>query len=326
MTLSDSLEDFSPGMINIGVDKELIKLQKQNIQLHKQKSLAVSQKAQREALKKEKDRLLTLNSKLSLKAKGYDDIPELLKSVKQAPIDKKKWLFVIAIEDYTYTDDIIYTANSAREFKRVAQKTLGIEDSHIFELSDNKATAGAIKGRLKSMLRRVNKDDQIYFYYSGHGIPVASQKNEPYMLPNDIIPEYIQDEEFFKLRNIYKLISDSKASKVIAIIDSCFSGATDNKNIIRGVAATRLKPKKVNFNQKKMVVLSAGKDKQYANKYDEKSHRLFTYFVMKSLLSGEKNVNKLYKDVYNNVSDESFKMGDLKLQEPTLMGKKDMSF
>jgi hypothetical protein len=94
--------------------------------------------------------------------------------------------------------------------------------------------------------------------------------------------------------------------------------------VIKGVAASRLVPKKVSFDKSKMVVLTAGKDKQYSNMYEEKGHRLFSYFLMKSLLKGKTNIDDIYKEVYTNVKDESYKMGDMKIQEPTIEGNKKL--
>ena len=146
------------------------------------------------------------------------------------------------------------------------------------------------------------------------------KKNEPYILPIDVEPEFISEAPFFKLQNIYKTLADSKASKVVAFIDSCFSGATDGVSVIKGVAATRLKAKNVTFDTKKMVVLTAGKDKQYSNMYEAKKYRLFSYFLMESMLKGRTSVKDIYSDLYIKVKDESYKMGDMKLQEPTMSG------
>ena len=181
---------------------------------------------------------------------------------------------------------------------------------------------GRIQMKMKKLLRRVKNGDTIYFYYSGHGIPVTSQNNEPYILPIDVEPEFISEAPFFKLKNIYKTLGDSKASKVVAFIDSCFSGATDGVSVIKGVAATRLKAKNVTFDKKKMVVLTAGKDKQYSNMYEEKKYRLFSYFLMESMLKGRTSVKDIYSDVYIKVKDKSYEMGDMKLQEPTISGNK----
>ncbi|MBL0709108.1 MAG: caspase family protein, partial [Sulfurimonas sp.] len=251
-----------------------------------------------------------------------DDIPALLSKIKATKIDSKKWLFVVGIEDYSETDDIKYSKRSALAFKKVAQKTLGIKERNSYTLINNKATGTAIKNKLRILLSEVKKGDTIYFYYNGHGIPNASQGGEPYLLPSDAIPDFIVSEKEFSLKNIYKQLSDSKASKVVAFVDSCFSGATDGVSIIKGVAGSRLAPKRVKFDTSKMVVLTAGQKKQYSNMYEEKGHRMFSYFVMKSLLEGKKDVNMLYKEVSYKVSEASNELGALKKQEPTLDGNR----
>ncbi|MEA3228588.1 MAG: caspase family protein, partial [Campylobacterota bacterium] len=249
-----------------------------------------------------------------------DDIPTLLSKVKATKIDPKKWLFTIGIENYSETDNIKYSQRSALAFKKVAQKTLGIKERHSYTLIDAKATGTAIKNRLRLLLSEVKNGDTIYFYYNGHGIPDPVKGGEPYMLPSDGIPDFIVGEKVFSLKSIYKQLSDSKASKVVAFVDSCFSGATDGVSIIKGVAGSRLAPKKVIFDKSKMVVLTAGQKKQYSNMYEEKGHRMFSYFVMKSLLDGKKDVNMLYKEVSYKVSETSNELGALKKQEPTLDG------
>lgn len=253
-----------------------------------------------------------------------DNIMQLLKTTKQKKVSKNKYLIVIGAENYDYTDNIVYSQSTAQMFTEVAQKTLGISQKNTLELTSKNASMSRIQMEMNKLLRRVKNGDTIYFYYSGHGIPVVSQKNEPYILPTDVEPEFISEAPFFKLQNIYKTLADSKASKVVAFIDSCFSGATDGMSVIKGVAATRLKPKNVTFNKEKMVVLTAGKDKQYSNMYEEKKYRLFSYFLMESMLKGRTNIQDIYSDVYIKVKDESYKMGDMKLQEPTINGNTGM--
>ena len=73
-----------------------------------------------------------------------------------------------------------------------------------------------------------------------------------------------------------------------------------------------------------MVILTAGKDKQYSNMYEEKGYRLFSYFLMESMLKGRSSIKDIYSDVYIHVKDKSYEMGDMKLQEPTIMGNKKL--
>lgn len=259
------------------------------------------------------------------KAAFNDDIPTLLKNTKQRTVSKKRWLFVVGIEDYQQTDNIQYSRRSAELFIQVAQKKLGIYKRNTYSLIDEQATVGQIKDKMKLMLKNVKKGDDIYFYYNGHGIPDPQDNNEPYLLASDKIPDFVTDDAYFKLENFYQQFTNSKADKVVAFVDSCFSGATDGVAIIKGVAASRLAPKKVSFDQSKMVVMSAGTKKQYSNVYTDKGNRLFSYFVMKELLNDERQVSAIYKDVRRNVRETSLDMGDLKLQEPSLSGNQSLS-
>ena len=143
---------------------------------------------------------------------------------------------------------------------------------------------------------------------------------------SDTEPDFVADEKFFSLKNIYSKLSDSKADKIVAFVDSCFSGATDGKSILKGVAATRLKPKSVKFDKNKMVVLSAGKGHQYSNGYNTKGYRMFSYFIMKNIINNKNNIKTLFLKTKNQTYDTSVsEYGDLRVQEPTSDGNLKMN-
>lgn len=213
------------------------------------------------------------------KLNNFRELDNLLKKSQQVKTDKTKWLFMVGIEKYEYTDNISYAKKSAKMFKDVIQKRLGVKESNYFTMINEQASQAKIKTSMKKLLRRVKSGDTIYFYYNGHGVPVPSLKNEPFMLAYNTEVDYIADENFFSLQNIYSKLSDSKAAKVVAIVDSCFSGVTDGKAVLKGVAATKMVAKSVKFNKEKMVVLSAGKSHQYSNGYDKKAHRLLAFML-----------------------------------------------
>lgn len=255
------------------------------------------------------------------KLKDFNTIDKLLAKTPQAKKDTTKWLFTIGIEQYEFTDNISYAKRSAKAFKKVMKKKLGVVEQNCFTMIDGDATQAKIKTNLKKMLRRIKKGDTIYFYYNGHGVPVPSQKFEPYMLTSDTEPDFIADEEFFSLKNIYGELSKSKAAKVVAFIDSCFSGVTDGKSVLKGVAATKMKSRSVAFDKEKMVVLAAGKGHQYSNGYDKKGHRLFSFYMMENILQGDKDIRSLYKETKKETYDTSLsEYGDVRVQEPTIQG------
>jgi len=252
-----------------------------------------------------------------------DDLPKLLEKVKAHPPSGTKWLFVIGAEDYYYTDPVLFSERSADIFVKTAKKVFGIKDSNVYKNIGEKATAGAIITNMRNLLKNVKDGDIIYFYYSGHGIP-ARKSREPYLLPIDIMPDYIAEGREFSLNNILVKLSESKADRIITFIDSCFSGVTDGKSVFKGVAASRLKPKKLTFDTSKMAVLTAGKSTQFSNMYKEKGHRLFSYYLIKSILKGRKELQTLYNEIYVEIRDKSFEMGgDTRIQEPQLVGQRD---
>jgi hypothetical protein len=251
-----------------------------------------------------------------------NDLEKLQNSTKKVSEDSHKWALVIGIQKYRYSADISHASRSATRFSKVLNHALGVPKSNIYAIMDEDATGTIIKRRIKQMLHKVKKGDTVYFYYNGHGVPVPSLKNEPYILTSDGSVEYVQDDSYFALKNIYKTLTDSKAKKVVAFVDSCFSGGTDGKALIEGVAAARVLPKSVGFNKRKMSIMTAGQGHQYSNGYDKKGHRLFSYFLMKNLLEGERDMTQLFNKVSRHTTQKSFELyGDLRRQEPSFEGK-----
>ena len=248
-----------------------------------------------------------------------DDLPALLKKAPKAKEDPSRWLLAIGVEKYDETDNIAYSERSTRQFVKVAQTVLGVSERNTYDLINSAASSGKIKDKVKKMLGNMKEGDTLFFYYSGHGIPVLPD-NEPYLLPADRDPDMIKSDPDFQLKRFYKKLSDSSAGRVIVFVDSCFSGATDNKTVFKGVAAGRLASKKVSINKEKMVIITAAQGKQFSNMFEKRKHRLFSYYLMKSLIEGKKDILDIYKDVRANVRDQSIYMGDANKQEPTLEG------
>ncbi len=256
-----------------------------------------------------------------------NDLDDLLSKAPMVKVDGKKWLFAIGLENYKYTDSIIYAKRSAEMFVKVAQKTLGVSTQNTYLLINENATSSDIKNKMKLMLRNVKEGDTIYFYYNGHGVPAVDKGNEPFILSTDMMPDFVGDEPAFMMKQMYKELSDSKAGSIIAVVDSCFSGSADGKSIQKGVVATRMRPKAIDFDKTKMVVLTAGKDTQYSNAYNQKAHRMFSYFVMEELLKGDKNIKEVYGSVYKNTKEMTrANYGDMRIQEPTMDGNTALSF
>jgi hypothetical protein len=252
-----------------------------------------------------------------------DDLNMRITRLPDAAVDNSNWAFVIGAEKYLNTDDIVYARRSAELFALTAQKVFGVSESHLVALYDGEATGGNIKGKLKKLLDEgISKGDTLYFYYNGHGVPNPVQGNAPYMLPTDMDLDYIAEEPFFDLRNLYAMFQNSKAGKVIVFMDSCFTGKTDGRSVYQGKAAPRLSPSQINISSGgNLAVLAAGTETQFSSSWPEKGYRLFTYYLIEALASGTKGVDSLYRETAEQVSRTSREIGgSLSFQDPTLQG------
>ena len=252
--------------------------------------------------------------------KSNDVLLRRLKKYEAKKVDAHKWLLVIGIEQYELSDNIIYAKRTAETFAKVAKKTLGIPQENIDVLLDRDATSGKISDALRALKRHVQRGDTIYFYYNGHGVPDPRHGNTPYILPSDRLPEYIVEDKKFALDTVYASLLETKASKVFVFVDTCFSGATDNQSVFKGTASARLVPRKTAVDVSRMSVMTAGKGVQFSNMYDEKQYRLMSYYLIDSLLDGEKDILTIYREVRKGVYSTSRKMGPVYIQEPQFFG------
>lgn len=269
------------------------------------------------------DNDLTISAHISNKfddlgLKHFHELDKLLKESRRISIDNKKWLFVIGIENYEFTECITYAKRSAVLFAKSVQKKLGVSNEQSFIMTNSDATQANIKKNLNKMLKQIRRGDTIYFYYNGHGMLAPTLDNEPFLLASDSIPQEVTEDNFFSLKNIYSRLSYSKATKIVTFVDSGFSCMSDTKFNSEEDKKVTIP---VRFNQNKMVVISATNGKGKANPYDIKAHRLFSYYVIKDILGGEKHIKSFFKSIKNQVYNNSLQeFGESKVQEPTIRG------
>jgi len=104
-------------------------------------------------------------------------------------------------------------------------------------------------------------------------------------------------EPNLKLDNIYKKLSKAQAKNVFVFMDSCFSGKDDEGSLLYKGVAPVLRTKKTVISSNKLTILTAGKSTDFANDFQAKQQRMFTYYLIKELASGSKNLNKIYPDI-----------------------------
>ena len=202
-------------------------------------------------------------------------------------VNQNTFAVIIANENYDNEKMVQYAYNDGQVFRDYCRKTLGLPEENIHFRPD--ATLNNMKFEL-NWLKAVTKthtDAQVIFYYAGHGMPDESTR-ESYLLPIDGYSTV--SSTGFKLSELYASLGDLPANNVLVMLDACFSGADRSDNVMANVRGVRIAPR-VDKPRGNVVVFSATSNQQTALPYQDQSHGMFTYFVLKYLQNNPTNAN-----------------------------------
>ena len=225
---------------------------------------------------------------------------------------------VIANGDYAHASKVSHAENDGKIMAKYLTKTLGIPERNVATFIN--ATYGQMASAI-SMLQDIGdayqgNDFNIMFYYVGHGLPDDEGKKS-YILPVDIDPRQVSI--CMPLEKIYADLGCLGAKNVTVMVDACFSGTNHGDGMLipqsMGVA---MKPKSASP-VGNMVVLTAAEGNETAFPYEEKSHGLFTYWLLKKLqeTSGKVTLGELSDYVIDNVKKTAVTV-NRKPQTPTI--------
>ncbi|RLA75784.1 MAG: caspase family protein [Epsilonproteobacteria bacterium] len=233
-------------------------------------------------------------------------------------INFDSFALIIGINKYKQNTPVEYADLSALAFKELANKTLGIPKENIITLLNDEATSGQLKAKIELIKELSDRKGNIYVYFAGHGVP--GKNGNTYLLPNDMSADNIHLEPNLKLDSIYAKLSKSNAKNVFVFIDSCFSGKDDSGSLLYKGVAPVLKTKKTIISGDKLTIFTAGSSTDFANDYQDKKQRMFTYFFVKELSQGATNLNNIYSKIKNKVKRKSLMKGIGYKQVPQLYG------
>ncbi|MBV1880246.1 MAG: caspase family protein [Pseudomonadales bacterium] len=237
---------------------------------------------------------------------------------KNPNINDNSYALIIGINEYKQNTNVMYADSSAQSFYQLANTTFGIPEKNILTLYNDEASSGQLKYKIETLRELAENDSKIYLYFAGHGVP--GKDGDTYLLPADMSADAIYLEPNLKLSNIYKKLSSSSASSVFVFIDSCFSGKDDEGNLLYKGVAPVLKVKKEKVDSRKLAVFTAGKSNEFANDFQDKGHRLFSYYLIDQLSKGTKQLDTIYQSVRRSVKRDSIKKGLGYKQEPQIYG------
>lgn len=209
---------------------------------------------------------------------------------------------VIGVEKY---QDLPASDFSSLDAKLVKEYlvSLGIRERNIELLLNERATQSSIRKSLESWLpNRVKKDSKVFVYYSGHGAPDPGS-GEAYLVPYDGDANYLPTTGY-PLKGMYEKLGTLQAAEVVVVLDSCFSGAGGRSVLAKG-ARPLVFMKEGPALAPNMAVLAATQGAQISTSSSEKRHGVLTYYFLKAIKDGKKDLSEIYSVIKPLVEDEA---------------------
>ena len=236
------------------------------------------------------------------------------------------YVVIIANENYDESNisKVQFANNDGKSFHDYCTNTLGIPLKNIKYIED--ATFNQIRysiNWISNIVKVQEKQPNIIFYYSGHGVPDETSRNA-YLLPSDGLAN--DSQSGYSLDLLYKQLGELHTNKTIVFLDACFSGTTREGEMIsmdsKGVTI-KSRPVQPKGN---MVVLSAAQGDETAYPYKKMKHGMFTYFLLKKLqeTKGDASLGDLESYINKQVRQNSV-VENGKIQTPTVSVSDKMS-
>jgi hypothetical protein len=204
-----------------------------------------------------------------------------------------KYALIIGNEHYSKyqtglntESDVAFASNDANAFAKYAEKTLGVPEKQITLLIDANSTVMKRElNRITSLAQYSNGEAELIIYYAGHGFPDTTKAG--YIIPVDVTGADVTSG--IKLADMYKQLAGANPKKVTIFLDACFSGGGRDAGLLaaRGIKVIP-KTEPIEGN---LVIFSASSAEQASLPYSEKTHGLFTYFLLKKLQETKGNVS-----------------------------------
>ena len=132
-------------------------------------------------------------------------------------------LLVIGIDDYKNGVSPLHNAvNDASAFKNVLLNKYYFHEQNTHILFNEDATRSNIISAFKKLLRQVGENDNLVFYFSGHGIFNKDIK-QGFWIPVDGVKE--DEATYISNSDVLNYIKAIKAKHIFGVVDSCFSSA-----------------------------------------------------------------------------------------------------
>lgn len=209
---------------------------------------------------------------------------------------------IIGIEGYQSLPKSDYSYDDAKLVKEYV-KALGFKERNIELVLDERATKSSIEKTVEAWLKNKAKpDSRVFIYYSGHGAPEPST-GDAYLVPFDGDPNYLSTTGY-SLKRLYANLGKLEVKEVVVALDACFSGAGGRSVLAHGARPLVMMTSSLVLPQN-IAVLSATQGTQISTSSSEKGHGVFTYYFLKALKDGKKDIAEIYSYIKPLVEDEA---------------------
>lgn len=230
-------------------------------------------------------------------SEDIQDVPSF-----NAPARQNDVAVVIGIEEYRGLPRSDFSRSDAGLVKDYL-RAMGFQERNIALLTDSSATLSDIKKTVEGWLpNRARKDSAVFIYYSGHGAPDV-QSGEAYMVPFEGDPNYLEDTGY-PLKRLYERIAKLEAREVVVVLDSCFSGSGGRSVLAKGARPLVMMTDKTVL-PPNVAVISSTQGSQISTSSPEKGHGVFTYYFLKAIKDGKKDLKEIYGYLKPLVEDEA---------------------
>lgn len=214
---------------------------------------------------------------------------------------KEIYAVIVGVSDYAHDElelDLNYCDDDARAFYNLLEAS-GVDEDNIVLLIDYNANKDNIIRKLGSTFSKADEDDQVIFFFSGHG-------DDGCFIPYDFNGNYNTVLDHSHIKDAFK---DCDASKKLCLADACFSGS------IKRPASKSVEESKSTSLQKgsaNIAVMMSSRDYQTSREIPHLRSGVFTYYLVKGLKGpADKNhdntitVKEMYYYTKDNVMAET---------------------
>ncbi len=226
-------------------------------------------------------------AKSAPEAPARAETPRRAKLVAGAP-QPNAWAVIVGVEKYGAKLPPPSGARAdAEQFAALARTSLGIAPNHIEVALDEQATKATLERHLAWLEKNAGAGSRIYFYFSGHGSPDAAA-GTAYLLPYDGDPQFL-DQTALKMDAVMDRLGKTQAREVLALVDSCFSGAGGRSVLAPGARPlVRMKEGRVGG---QVALLSAAGGDEISGPVPSGDGGLFTHYLVEGLGSAASDMD-----------------------------------